>query len=133
MAVGQTSLGMRHNQVNFFEGVIAKVRFTPSVVNPADFMSAYAPGDYDKNGAIDGADYDKWKADFGTTVASLGDGADGNRDGEVNTADYTVWRDNLPAGAGAASVPGESVPEPATIRLVAVGFLTLIQYATCRR
>src|SRR5262245_1190859 len=33
MAVGRTSLGMRMNQVNFFEGVIAKVRFTPSVVN----------------------------------------------------------------------------------------------------
>lgn len=40
MAAGQTSLGMQHNQVNFFEGVITKVRFTPSLVDPANFMSA---------------------------------------------------------------------------------------------
>jgi hypothetical protein len=131
-AAGETSLGSRHNGVNYFEGVIAKVRFTPSIVNPADFMSAYAPGDFDKNGAIDGADYDKWKADFGMAVATAGDGADGNRDGVVNAPDYTVWRDNLPAGAGAAA-PGESVPEPATMQLFAAGVLLLAHRAAGRR
>jgi len=38
MATGQKSLGMRLSQVNFFEGVIAKVRFTPALVDPKDFL-----------------------------------------------------------------------------------------------
>jgi hypothetical protein len=120
MATGQTSLGSRHNGVNFFEGVIAKVRFTPSVVDPEDFLVAYAPGDYDRNGAIDGADYDQWKTDFGLAVATAGDGADGNRDGVVDTSDYTVWRDNLPVGGGAGRAL-QSAPEPATIPWLAAG------------
>ena len=47
----------------------------------------------------------------------LGTGADGNGDGVIDAADYTVWRDNL---ASSASVP---VPEPAAVLLLAIGFL----------
>ena len=72
------------------------------------------PGDFDRNGLVEAADYDKWKSDFGNTVAHVGDGADGNRDGIVDAADYTIWRDAQPSGGTAASM-GESVPEPATV------------------
>jgi len=110
MAAGQTSLGMRFNQVNFFEGVIAKVRFTSALVDPEDFLLSYVPGDFDRNGLLEAADYAKWKSDFGNTIAQAGDGADGNRDGIVDAADYTVWRDAF--SASSASAPGEVVPEP---------------------
>jgi hypothetical protein len=120
-ADGQVSLGMRHNQVNFFEGVIAKVRFTPSVVDPTNFLSVAIPGDYDGNLIVDDADYVEWMNAFGQSVANPGDGADGNRDGMVDAADYTVWRDHLTT-AGAASL-SQNVPEPATAILFAAGIL----------
>jgi subtilisin family serine protease len=62
-------------------------------------------GDYDGSGLVDEGDYDVWKANFGSTVAMPGTGADGNYDGVVDAADYSVWRDHLgegtPPGAGA--------------------------------
>jgi hypothetical protein len=123
-ASGQTSLGMRHNQVNFFEGVIAKARFTPSVVNPADFLSARIAGDFDNNGSVDVADYAKWKADYGTSVPNPGDGADGNGDGFVDAADYTFWRNRLDAAPAGASQT-RSVPEPSAILMLACGFVAI--------
>jgi hypothetical protein len=80
-------------------------------------------GDYDRSGAVDDLDYAKWKADFGTTVVTPGDGADGNSNGRVDAADYTLWRNNLGAtnagsgGGGFAStatpnVEEEDSPEP---------------------
>ncbi|MCO6046872.1 lamin tail domain-containing protein [Aeoliella sp. ICT_H6.2] len=53
------------------------------------------PGDYDANGLVDQADYQVWKAAFGSSVATVGFGADGNRDGEISLADFIVWRNHL--------------------------------------
>src|SRR5262245_44482890 len=125
MAAGRTSLGMRMNQVNFFEGLIAKVRFTTSVVSPANFMPWYIPGDYDRNGTVEVADYSTWISTFGASVATPGDGADGNGDGIVNAADYAVWRDNAPSGSAASL--NSSVPEPATVFLLAMGVLARVR------
>ncbi|MCA9190049.1 MAG: hypothetical protein KDA99_30700, partial [Planctomycetales bacterium] len=48
------------------------------------------PGDYNRNGRVDAADYTVWKDNFFSTVYL---DADGNGDGTVNAADYTVWKD----------------------------------------
>jgi hypothetical protein len=80
-------------------------------------------GDYDLSGTVDDLDYAKWKSDFGTTVVTPGDGADGNSNGRIDAADYTLWRNNLGAtnagsgGGGFASaatpnVEEEDSPEP---------------------
>ena len=74
------------------------------------------PGDYDRNGHVDAADYQTWKAEFGTTVEAPGDGADGNGDGVVDEADYTVWRDRVEV-AVALSPQQSIVPEPSAIVL----------------
>ncbi len=50
-----------------------------------------APGDYDQNGVVEQNDYVVWSALYGSNNPS----ADGNGDGFVNAADYTIWRDNL--------------------------------------
>jgi hypothetical protein len=59
-------------------------------------LSRLKPGDYDADGDVDSADFDRWRSDLGMSVATPGYGADGNCDGMVDTADYTVWRDHLP-------------------------------------
>jgi hypothetical protein len=91
------------------------------------------PGDYDGNGLVEDADAAVWRASYGLTVAN-GAGADGNRDGVVNAADYVVWRRALMAAppaaasgtlsmaAGAVETSTESAPNPSTsLRTVNVG------------
>ncbi|WP_231993614.1 DUF1559 family PulG-like putative transporter [Pseudobythopirellula maris] len=86
-----------------------------------DIVESFPPGDYDRNGFVDMNDYDAWVEAFGDLVATAGDGADGNADGVVDAADFTLWRDNLPP----AVAPAMSVPEPASLGLLA-GALVLM-------
>ena len=78
------------------------------------------PGDYNKNGVVDAADYVLWrKGDLA---------ADSNGDTVVDQTDYDFWRarfgnPNPGAGAGLSST---SVPEPAALTLLVIGLL-----ATC--
>ncbi|MEN1679914.1 MAG: S8 family serine peptidase [Planctomycetota bacterium] len=51
------------------------------------------PGDYDRDGQVNTADYAVWKSQFNQVGAGLN--ADGNGDGRVDMADFTLWRDNL--------------------------------------
>ena len=102
-----------------------------------EFEFTVAPslaGDYDQNGAVENADYDFWKSNFGAT-ADIGLQADGNGSGRVDAADYTIWRNNLGAtlpgpGSGGVAVPlaasasedaaQDSVAAPATLDLAFV-------------
>ncbi len=78
-----------------------------------------SPGDYDQDGDVDTNDYDLWKNTFGTTGEDLA--ADGNNDGVVNLADYTVWRDHLTGPSGALT--SLQVPEPTTLVPALAGML----------
>jgi hypothetical protein len=62
-------------------------------------------GDYDDNHLAAQDDYAAWQTNFGEGAAR-GTGADGNRDGSVDAADYVIWRKALSAApaAGQASV-----------------------------
>lgn len=80
------------------------------------------PGDYNRNGTVDAADYTMWRdsmgssdmaadgnannaidagdlkiwqANLGTHILPQSLAGDFNRDGKVDAADYTVWRDTL--------------------------------------
>jgi hypothetical protein len=72
-------------------------------------------GDYDLDNVVGTADYDLWKASFGSAVATAGSAADGNSDGVVNAADYVVWRNNFGAtrAAGAAAIAAVSTVDAA--------------------
>ena len=76
------------------------------------------PGDYNRNGVVDAADYTIWKDNFGST--SLLD-ADGNNNGTIDAADYTVWKDNF--GNSLSSVSAASVPEPGSLLSLLSGLL----------
>lgn len=69
------------------------------------------PGDYDQDGRVDDADLAEWAVAYGDEPAVRWAGTDGNGDGVINAADYTVWRDNREATLMSLS-PGAVVPEP---------------------
>lgn len=73
-------------------------------------------GDYNRDGAVDVADYVIWRATQGSTELLA---ADGHRDGVVDEADYAVWAANFGATASATSLL--VVPEPSPLTLLAAG------------
>ena len=85
------------------------VLYGPNKVSLEAVTAGGTPGDYDGNGFVDGADYQRWRADFGSKSDLA---ADGNGNGVVDAADYTVWRDHL--GTGSVSSGSLAVPEPST-------------------
>jgi hypothetical protein len=89
-----------------------------------DFFSdrvfpALAPGDYNGDGSVDEADYERWKATFGSTSQLA---ADGNYNSIIDSGDYVIWRKAADAaGAGGAA----AVPEPGGAALVMILALML--------
>jgi hypothetical protein len=76
-------------------------------------------GDANLDGIVDQADYTVWYNRYGATGATWSDG-DFNGDGTVDQADYTLWYNNYGAG-------GSSVPEPATLTLLALSAATVLR------
>jgi hypothetical protein len=52
------------------------------------------PGDYDRDCDADGADWLLYQKQLGLKVPAYA-GADGNGNGEIDAADYTIWRNNF--------------------------------------
>jgi hypothetical protein len=76
------------------------------------------PGDYNRDGTVDAADYVVWRAQLG----QLGNlAADANEDDIVDLDDYDLWKSNFgrteSIGAGNSLT---SVPEPATVLAAAL-------------
>lgn len=67
------------------------------------------PGDYDYDGTVTLDDYLAWKGGYGEEGLDLA--ADGNQNGVVDAADYSVWRDAL-AGPAAPLTGATPAPEP---------------------
>jgi sugar lactone lactonase YvrE len=89
---------------------IGGIAYTPSPKTLA--------GDYNGDNSITSADYAKWRADNGKLVAP-GNGADGNANGVVDTADYVLWRKAAASGSG--TLAGATIPEPTTLLLLLGG------------
>jgi hypothetical protein len=72
-------------------------------------LFARLPGDYNRDGIVDGADYIVWRRAMqdGANLA-----ADGSRNGVVDQADYDVWRAHYGATAASGAIVGQAVPEP---------------------
>jgi hypothetical protein len=81
------------------------------------FVSNLSPGDFNRDGSVDGGDYVVWRRTQGQTVSYF-TGADGDGSGVIDAGDYAVWRSRFgtPSGNGAAGAA--SVPEPTTFWLL---------------
>lgn len=92
----------------------------PPLTGIVRFISSPLTGDYDRDGDVDLADYEVWRASYGSTGPDLP--ADGARDGRIDAADYAAWRDSF------ASSVATAVPEPcgAALLLAGVAFAAAI-------
>jgi hypothetical protein len=86
------------------------------IVNAADYTVwrnhlTVPTGDFDRSGAVDPNDYARWKQTFGQLAVPPGSGADGNGDGIINAADYTVWRNSFSVLPGDYNDDGSVGPE----------------------
>jgi hypothetical protein len=85
------------------------------------------PGDFNRDGSVDAADYVVWRAEFGR-AGNLA--SDANEDNAVDADDYAFWRANFgrtESTAGAAALV--AVPEPGgMVLMIATGTLLC-----CRR
>lgn len=66
------------------------------------------PGDYNRDGSVNLADYTIWRDMLGSEGINPYDGADGNGDGDVNQIDYLIWKANFGGDpAMLPSLPGD--------------------------
>ena len=86
------------------------------------FVSNLLPGDFNRNGVVDGADYVVWRKTQGQTVCYFS-AADGDGSGVVDSSDYAVWRANFGAPAGGGASLAGAVPEPAAAWLLLAGIV----------
>jgi hypothetical protein len=100
----------------------------------ADTLGApnFMLGDYNKDGVVDAADYTVWRDTLGQTTGNENahPAADTNHDFLINELDYLIWKDNFgkpESTAGSGALAGsQSVPEPATALLVALGWIVAV-------
>ena len=96
--------------------------FSSFAENPIAAESPFSPGDFNRDGRVDAADYAMWRSTFGS-ISQLAADASGNA--VVDAADYVIWRKNLSTAGNANGQLTTSVPEPANVLLIAL-LLTLI-------
>lgn len=85
---------------------------------------AGVPGDYNKNGTVDAADYAVWRDHLGQTF-QLDNEVSGVTPGMVTSQDFDAWRARFGNTAGnGAGVTNAAIPEPNTLTFVGTfGFL----------
>lgn len=129
LAPGQVvSLGLLFD-LGGVEGLIATTTANETVSDPFLAFFRNLEADYDADLDVDQDDYGVFASTFGSTVDLR---ADGNDDGVVDAADYTVWRDSpslsLAPTASPVSVAasfGAAIPEPASVAMLAIGLAGL--------
>ncbi|MCC7084490.1 MAG: hypothetical protein IT427_05740, partial [Pirellulales bacterium] len=88
-------------------------------------VTLLAPGDFDADGDVDGADFVAWQTHFPTlSGATLADG-DGDGDGDVDGADFVLWQTHFPFLSSQGAAP---VPEPNAAGLALVAAVSLLGY-----
>ena len=92
-----------------------------SVYLDSTLLEVFVPGDYNRNGVVDAADYTVWRDTLGQSVADYA-AADGNGSGVIDQDDYEVWKNNFGATTSSGIGIGSaiSVPEPDSVVVAAL-------------
>lgn len=127
-AVDLDDLGLTIGQNYSFDLFFAERRTGASdFFIQTDLQFPTLPGDYNRNGIVDTADYSVWRDRLGSTFSLPNEGTTPN---VVDQADYTLWKSNfgntLSSGGGGG---GLSVPEPTTLGL---GLILAVIPVYCR-
>jgi hypothetical protein len=77
------------------------------------------PGDYNRDGTVDAADYVVWRDSLGQSGTNLA--ADGDQSGAIDSGDYAVWRAHFGQTVSSTTVAPATVPEPASMLVVVLG------------
>ena len=100
-------------------------RYELTTIDNARFVPA-AAGDYDRDGAVDAADYVVWRTNLGTSNPLPNDPIGGT----IGAAQYDQWRAHFGQTARAGLSIGPStdspVPEPAGILMLVAGILMVL-------
>ena len=104
------------------ETTIADARLLP--------LSSALPGDYNRDGFVNAADYAVWRDTFGARGTDLA--ADGNGNDEVDAGDYDVWRAHFGQAAAGSSTSSDAIPEPTAWLLMVAGLVLMSAGATGR-
>lgn len=83
-----------------------------------------SPGDFNRDGRVDGSDFLLWQRGYNTSVAN-GTGADGNGNGLIDGPDLAIWKLNFGNSVAAVAPANSAVPEPATLGMVLVAMGSL--------
>jgi len=75
------------------------------------------PGDYNRDGTVNAADFTVWRNRLGSNDPVAG----GNEDGVVNVEDYDLWKANFGLSWGGGSVA--IVPKSSTAGILLVGIV----------
>jgi hypothetical protein len=89
------------------------------------FAGASPPGDFNRDGAVDTADFVIWRKTLNQNVR-IGTGADADHDGIVEPADVALWQQQFGAG-GTGGGAASNVPEPASMSLGLLGCLAALR------
>lgn len=104
-----------HNTGDYYGDAVtlqSLLAVTGNFWDPTAVLRAATPGDFDRDGDVDGDDLSRWKTNFG-----VGNQADANGDGASDGADFLIWQRNYRPAAGtvlSVNTTSASVPEPAT-------------------
>jgi hypothetical protein len=99
--------------------------------SPTNFAGAAGSinrGDYNRDGAIDAADYVHWRKTLSESASPSGLGADGDTDGSIDDGDYDLWRARfgVPIAGALGAGSGGGVPEPASIAMFLFAWAVMV-------
>lgn len=106
---------------NFSGDDITDIRVAHTVTINQVRVLNLIPGDFDRNGAVNGADLAILKANFGATSGALLDDGDADMDGDVDGQDLLLYQRNV----GQTNTLLSAVPEPGAAALAAAGIAAL--------
>ncbi len=119
LLIGRHNTSLSSDPRNFL-GLIDEVQLSAGLVPDVLRLGAlpgdtFLPGDFNRDGTVDAADYAHWRNSLGAAVIAAGDGADANGNGVIDHEDLETWRASIGQSSTVATPASQPVPEPASL------------------